>query len=103
MGAMDALRIRPARVHQLTTNVGLHHPELRVENDKVRFKAMLGRDASGLLEFKGKAFTIQVAPEDCTGCRLCVNVCPAKDRTNPKHKAIDMRPQEPLREPERVN
>jgi len=55
------------------------------------------------LEFKGKAYTIQVAPEDCTGCGLCVNVCPAKDRTNPKHKAINMRPQEPLREPERVN
>ena len=50
------------------------------------------------LEFKGKAFTIQVAPEDCTGCGLCVNVCPAKDRTNPKHKAIDMHPQAPLRE-----
>ena len=55
------------------------------------------------LEFKGKAFTIQVAPEDCTGCNLCVNVCPAKDRTNPKHKAIDMQPQAPLREAEREN
>ena len=55
------------------------------------------------LEFKGKTFTIQVAPEDCTGCGLCVNVCPAKDRTNPKHKAIDMHPQAPLRETERVN
>jgi pyruvate-ferredoxin/flavodoxin oxidoreductase len=54
-------------------------------------------------EHKGKHFTIQVAPEDCTGCNLCVNVCPAKDRTNPKHKAIDMHPQAPLREPERVN
>ena len=41
-------------------------------------------------EYKGKLFTIQVAPEDCTGCNLCVNVCPAKDRTNPKHKAINM-------------
>jgi pyruvate-ferredoxin/flavodoxin oxidoreductase len=50
-------------------------------------------------EHKGKQFTIQVAPEDCTGCNLCVNVCPAKDRTNPKHKAIDMHPQAPLREP----
>ena len=49
-------------------------------------------------EYKGKQFTIQVAPEDCTGCNLCVNVCPAKDRTNPKHKAIDMQPQAPLRE-----
>ena len=55
------------------------------------------------LEFKGKSFTIQVAPEDCTGCNLCVSVCPAKDRTNPKHKAINMRPQAPLRETERSN
>ena len=54
-------------------------------------------------DFKGKQYTIQVAPEDCTGCNLCVNVCPAKDRTNPKHKAIDMHPQAPLREKERVN
>jgi pyruvate-ferredoxin/flavodoxin oxidoreductase len=48
-------------------------------------------------------FTIQVAPEDCTGCNLCVNVCPAKDRTNPKHKAINMEPQAPLRDNERAN
>ncbi|MGH7493041.1 MAG: pyruvate:ferredoxin (flavodoxin) oxidoreductase [bacterium] len=54
-------------------------------------------------EFKGKLFTIQVAPEDCTGCNLCVNVCPAKDRTNPKHKAINMQPQAPLRDAERAN
>jgi len=54
-------------------------------------------------EYKGKMFTIQVAPEDCTGCNLCVNVCPAKDRTNPKHKAINMAPQAPLREAERSN
>jgi pyruvate-ferredoxin/flavodoxin oxidoreductase len=54
-------------------------------------------------EYKGQRFTIQVAPEDCTGCTLCVNVCPAKDRTNPKHKAIDMHPQAPLRNDERVN
>jgi pyruvate-ferredoxin/flavodoxin oxidoreductase len=54
-------------------------------------------------EYKGKAFTIQVAPEDCTGCNLCVNVCPAKDKTNPKHKAINMQPQAPLRDAERDN
>jgi pyruvate-ferredoxin/flavodoxin oxidoreductase len=54
-------------------------------------------------EYKGKRYTIQVAPEDCTGCNLCVNVCPAKDRTNPKHKAIDMHPQAPLRDEERIN
>ena len=54
-------------------------------------------------EFKGKKYTIQVAPEDCTGCNLCVMVCPAKDKANPKHKAIDMAPLTPLREPEAVN
>jgi len=43
-------------------------------------------------EFKGLAYTVQVAPEDCTGCQLCVEICPAKDRTNPRHKAIDMEP-----------
>jgi pyruvate-ferredoxin/flavodoxin oxidoreductase len=55
------------------------------------------------LEFKTSTYTIQVAPEDCTGCNLCVNVCPAKDRTNPRHKAIDMHPQAPLRDAERDN
>jgi pyruvate-ferredoxin/flavodoxin oxidoreductase len=54
-------------------------------------------------EYKGKMYTIQVAPEDCTGCNLCVNVCPAKDRSNPKHKAINMEPQAPLRDTERSN
>ena len=48
-------------------------------------------------------YTLQVAPEDCTGCRICVMVCPAKDKSNPRHKAIDMQPQPPLREPEREN
>jgi pyruvate-ferredoxin/flavodoxin oxidoreductase len=54
-------------------------------------------------DFPGQMFTIQVAPEDCTGCTLCVVVCPAKDKANPKHKALDMAPQRPLREPEREN
>ncbi len=54
-------------------------------------------------EFKGYKYTIQVAPEDCTGCTLCVEVCPAKDKSNPKHKALDMTPQPPLRAQERAN
>ena len=54
-------------------------------------------------DYKGWKYTIQVAPEDCTGCTLCVMVCPAKDKANPKHKAIDMAPQMPLREAEREN
>lgn len=48
-------------------------------------------------------YTVQVAPEDCTGCGACVEVCPAKDKTNPRHKALEMTPQAPLREPERAN
>jgi len=54
-------------------------------------------------EYAGKAYTIQIAPEDCTGCTLCVAVCPAKDKANPKHKSLDMAPQKPLREAERDN
>jgi pyruvate-ferredoxin/flavodoxin oxidoreductase len=54
-------------------------------------------------EMPGLKYTIQVAPEDCTGCTLCVHICPAKDKTNPRHKAIDMVPQRPLREAERQN
>jgi pyruvate-ferredoxin/flavodoxin oxidoreductase len=54
-------------------------------------------------EYPGHKYTIQVAPEDCTGCNLCVMVCPAKDKSNPKHKAIDMAPMAPLREAEREN
>jgi pyruvate-ferredoxin/flavodoxin oxidoreductase len=46
-------------------------------------------------------FTIQVAPDDCTGCSLCVAVCPAKDKADPKHKAIDMAPAAANRERER--
>ncbi|HEY3249030.1 MAG TPA: pyruvate:ferredoxin (flavodoxin) oxidoreductase [bacterium] len=54
-------------------------------------------------EFKGMQYLLQVAPEDCTGCNLCVEVCPVTDKQNPAHKAIDMVPQPPLREQEREN
>jgi pyruvate-ferredoxin/flavodoxin oxidoreductase len=53
-------------------------------------------------DFRGLLYTLQVAAEDCTGCGLCVAVCPAKDKSNPKHRAIDMQPQRPLRETERA-
>jgi pyruvate-ferredoxin/flavodoxin oxidoreductase len=55
-------------------------------------------------EFRdGWAYTVQVAPEDCTGCGLCVENCPAKDRENPSRKAINMAPQPPIREQEAKN
>jgi len=54
-------------------------------------------------DFKTMRYSLQVAPEDCTGCGLCVAVCPAKSKSEVKHKAINMAPQAPLREPEAAN
>ena len=54
-------------------------------------------------ELPGMKFTIQVSPEDCTGCGLCVEACPAKDKTNPSRKSINMADQLPLRESENAN
>ncbi len=48
-------------------------------------------------------FTLQVAAEDCTGCGICVEVCPAKNKLEPRRKAINMEPQQPLRDQERDN
>ncbi|HTB95521.1 MAG TPA: pyruvate:ferredoxin (flavodoxin) oxidoreductase [Terracidiphilus sp.] len=48
-------------------------------------------------------YTLQVAPEDCTGCAVCVEVCPVKSKSDTSHKAINMAPQAPLREAEREN
>ncbi|MGZ8309835.1 MAG: pyruvate:ferredoxin (flavodoxin) oxidoreductase [Rhodoplanes sp.] len=54
-------------------------------------------------EFESQRYTLQVSPEDCTGCRLCVEICPAKSKSEVKHKAINMEAQGPLREPESAN
>ncbi len=54
-------------------------------------------------EYPGLKYTIQVAVEDCTGCSLCVEVCPAKNKKETRLKAINMQPQHPLREQERAN
>jgi pyruvate-ferredoxin/flavodoxin oxidoreductase len=54
-------------------------------------------------EYTGMVATIQTAPEDCTGCGLCVEACPVKDKTEPKRKAINLAPQIPLRATEREN
>jgi len=54
-------------------------------------------------EFTGMKFTVQVSPEDCTGCGLCVEVCPAKDKTQAGRKAINMADQPPIRETENKN
>ena len=54
-------------------------------------------------EWQGMKYTIQVAPEDCTGCGICVDICPAKNKSQTRLKAINMAPQPPLREQEREN
>ncbi len=59
---------------------------------------MLGKDFPD-----GLAMTYQVAPEDCTGCSLCVDICPIRDKSNASRKALNMKPQPPLREAEREN
>jgi len=54
-------------------------------------------------EWAGLKYSIQVAPEDCTGCAICVDVCPVKNKQETRLKAINMAPQPPLRLPERDN
>jgi pyruvate-ferredoxin/flavodoxin oxidoreductase len=54
-------------------------------------------------ELKDQRYTLQTAVEDCTGCGLCVAVCPVKDKSNVSRKALNMAPQIPLRESERAN
>lgn len=51
----------------------------------------------------GMIYSLQVAVEDCTGCGICVDVCPAKNKKETKYKAINMNEQFPLREQERAN
>jgi len=71
----------------------------QLANAPETFKSINAKDH----DWKGLKFTIQVAPEDCTGCGVCVDVCPAKNKAQPKLKAINMESQAPLREPEREN
>jgi pyruvate-ferredoxin/flavodoxin oxidoreductase len=56
-----------------------------------------------LPDWKGLKYTLQVAAEDCTGCGICVDVCPARNKSEARLKAINMQPQLPLRGSEREN
>ena len=54
-------------------------------------------------DMKGQRYVLQVAPEDCTGCNLCVEVCPSRDRNNFDIKAINMQPRIDNLDTQRVN
>lgn len=66
--------------------------------ESFKHMAMLGKDFPA-----GLSISYQVAPEDCTGCGLCVDICPIRDKSNASRKALNMAPQAPLREPESEN
>jgi pyruvate-ferredoxin/flavodoxin oxidoreductase len=70
-----------------------------LEGAPATFKSTEARDK----EWAGLKYSIQVAPEDCTGCAICVDVCPVKNKQETRLKALNMAPQPPLRVPERDN
>ncbi len=75
-------------------------PATSLANAPAAFKhrPMLGKDFP-----PGMHISYQVAPEDCTGCGLCVDICPIRDKSNVSHKALNMAPQPPLRDQEKLN
>ena len=75
------------------------YPVSALENAPAAFK----HTAAKFKMIENGHFTVQVAPEDCTGCGLCVETCPAKDKTNPEHKALTLVPQPEIREREAAN
>lgn len=73
--------------------------EKDLANAPETFKFVDARDK----EWKGMKYTLQIAPEDCTGCGVCVEACPVKNKSNPSLKALVMMPQMPLRKQEAEN
>ena len=63
-----------------------------------KYRQALGRDYP-----QDHVMMYQVAPEDCTGCGLCVDICPIRDKSNASRKALNMAPIEPLRAQEQAN
>ncbi len=83
-----------------TLRIKVYDPKY-LEKAPATFKYADARDR----EFKEKdwKYSIQVAPEDCTGCGVCVEVCPVKNKSNTSLKSINMEHQTPLREQEAEN
>ncbi|NLD14820.1 MAG: pyruvate:ferredoxin (flavodoxin) oxidoreductase [Gammaproteobacteria bacterium] len=66
--------------------------------DSFKTQKVLGRDYP-----QDHVMIYQVSPDDCTGCTLCVDICPIRDKSNASHKALNMEPIGPLHEQEREN
>jgi pyruvate-ferredoxin/flavodoxin oxidoreductase len=81
-----------------TIRIKVYDPKF-LENAPSTFKAMEAKDK----EWEGMKYSIQVAPEDCTGCGVCVEACPAKNKSNTSLKALYMQDQLPLRKDEAEN
>ena len=78
--------------------VKVYEPSV-LEDAAPTFKSMDAKEK----DWKGLKYTIQVAPEDCTGCGICVDICPARNKQESKLRAINMSPQAPLRDQEAIN
>ena len=76
----------------------VYDPKL-LSNAPESFKSVDSKNS----QFKGMKYTLQIAPEDCTGCGLCVKNCPAKNKANPELKALNMIFQPPIRKQEAKN
>ncbi|HKI91554.1 MAG TPA: pyruvate:ferredoxin (flavodoxin) oxidoreductase, partial [Gaiellaceae bacterium] len=73
------------------------HAALAGAPEGFRWKEWRGKDLPGM------ALTIQVSPDDCTGCRICIETCPAHDKQNPEHKSLDAAPKPLELERDRAN
>jgi len=76
-----------------------YYPAEAAASAPATFKAMDFKSP----DVKGAKYTVQVAPEDCTGCGLCVDICPGVSKKEPQKRALAMAPIEALRKPEAKN
>ncbi|MDR2436379.1 MAG: pyruvate:ferredoxin (flavodoxin) oxidoreductase [Puniceicoccales bacterium] len=63
-----------------------YNPNALAEVDGEHLKSIDFRSKS----ISGAKFTVQVSPEDCTGCGLCTEICPGKSKQNPDAKALNL-------------
>ena len=81
--------------------MNVYSPE-QLKGAPAGFKSVPWRSKEGGA-FQGWAYTLQVAPDDCTGCGICVDICPTRSKEMVKHKAINMEPKLEHLEAERRN